>query len=249
MYLWHDSLKLKKRRSFFRYHFEHLRMLQERGACRPDAMKRFVEFLKRGRKALTRIQKQGADVGYVLWVIFKVAWITRIPPIGSRRDFWKAKQRVLESALEAMKELRPYFFSDETIREMEQGLNALKTVPQKQVIYAGVMENRSTLQSNKGRRPKDRIDEAMVLLSQHFKEAVRGPRPRTIAELMNACALGGFPLAYFDEAKIEQRLRRFRLPDPRALYAYDKSIYQTQSLAMNSFFDPHRGARLRKCRS
>ena len=186
-----------------------------------------------------RIQKQGADVGYVLWVLLKTAWLTRIPPAGSEKDFWRKKQEVIEEALKTMDELRPYFFSKETISAVEQGLNSLKLVPQNHVIYDSIFASDQTvLDSKKGRKPEDRINESIVLLSEHFKEAVGGPRPRTVAELMNAFSIGGYHSAYFEKAKIEQRFRRFRFPDRRTLYLNDYSTYQMQSLTISSVFAP-----------
>ena len=135
MYFWHEALDLKKPRTIFRYHLEHYLMLQRLGACGPDAAKRFIQSLARARATLTRIKKQGADVGYILWVLLKAQWIIRIPPDKSHRDFWRKKRDVIELALEGMKELRPYFFSAETILEVERGLSALKGIAPNHVIY------------------------------------------------------------------------------------------------------------------
>jgi len=140
MEIWYQGSELKKRISPFRFFYEQLLFFQQFTRFPPKLLKDYLAFIKREREALRQLQRDGADVGYVLSILLDVAWTIRIPPLGAERKFWERRSKVIKKALKIMSTM-PFYFSNETIIGIEKGLKRFPWLnPDRTYFYLGVNE-------------------------------------------------------------------------------------------------------------
>ncbi len=64
------NLKLKKKATPFRFFYEQFRLQQDMGRLPSELPESFLAFLRCQRGLLRRLQRDGADIGYVLSIMF-----------------------------------------------------------------------------------------------------------------------------------------------------------------------------------
>lgn len=192
-------------RSHFRRHLE--LDGSTRGDC--EALNAFFEATE---PVLCRLATAGADIGFVLWLLAKIAFSRRIPPAstGPASVFWKKSVERLEAALETMQAFQPYFFSRGCLEELEKGIEGMKRSRPRLLIYDSPEESfQGAERAGKGRKVEGLVSYVAYCLASYLRDTTGGPRYNDIAKLLNACALEGFPKGHFDARRVERRTKDY----------------------------------------
>ena len=174
-------------------------------------------------------------------MLLDIALTIRIPPLGKEKNFWESRKKPIQESIDAMKDFSPRYFKQEIIEGVEKGLEKLAWKSEDSYMYFGVNEHIVIVGSSrrgKGRVKEDRLNNTIARLDYYFKS--KNPLSASENSRTIECLLEGYPPHYFDESKIDQRIRRFNHPDPKAFYKNRKLSYQRHYAAFRSYCDAKR---------